>query len=307
MSTIVLGGPPPDGSIPTPDYGVPAYELIDAAAAPAEHDRRRGARAAADPRPHARVGPRARRPGAAGRGRARGARDQLHEGVLSRARSPSPASTTAAIRTAACACSSSKVASCPPTTPSSASTGRPSAGSRAPSPTATACSRSPTCGARFPTTPSSLTARGRRHSYTHPPRARSSGDRALPCGGRGRTFESCRAHQPTNGGPLMSAACVHAGRFAAKSPGGRRPEYALAGRHLKGRRFRAQRLEGPRTRAPGHRRPTPKSRPVRKASADLGSTRSMRRRRTCRGPARPTARASCASESATGSATSEST
>ena len=45
-----------------------------------------------------------------------------------------------------------------------------------------------------PTTRSSLTARGRRHSYTHPPRARSSGDRALPCGGRGRTFESCRAH-----------------------------------------------------------------------------------------------------------------
>ena len=29
-STIVLGGPPPDGSIPTADYGVPAYELIDA-------------------------------------------------------------------------------------------------------------------------------------------------------------------------------------------------------------------------------------------------------------------------------------
>jgi hypothetical protein len=28
-------------------------------------------------------------------------------------------------------------------------------------------------------------------------RARSSGDRALPCGGRGRTFESCRAHGPT--------------------------------------------------------------------------------------------------------------
>src|SRR6187200_2521711 len=42
--------------------------------------------------------------------------------------------------------------------------------------------------------PSSLTARSRRHSYTHPPGARSSGDRALPCGGRGRTFESCRAH-----------------------------------------------------------------------------------------------------------------
>jgi len=28
-STIVLGGPPPPGSIPTPDYGVPAYELVD--------------------------------------------------------------------------------------------------------------------------------------------------------------------------------------------------------------------------------------------------------------------------------------
>ena len=26
--------------------------------------------------------------------------------------------------------------------------------------------------------------------------ARSSGDRALPCGGRGRKFESCRAHSP---------------------------------------------------------------------------------------------------------------
>jgi folate-binding protein YgfZ len=30
-STIVLGDPSPDGSIPTPDYGVPAYELLDAA------------------------------------------------------------------------------------------------------------------------------------------------------------------------------------------------------------------------------------------------------------------------------------
>jgi folate-binding protein YgfZ len=35
-STIVLGSPPPDGSIPTPDYGLPAYELIDAAADNAE-------------------------------------------------------------------------------------------------------------------------------------------------------------------------------------------------------------------------------------------------------------------------------
>ena len=29
-STVVLGGPPPEGSIPTADYGVPAYELLDA-------------------------------------------------------------------------------------------------------------------------------------------------------------------------------------------------------------------------------------------------------------------------------------
>jgi folate-binding protein YgfZ len=28
-STVVLGDPPPVGSIPTPDYGVPAYELLD--------------------------------------------------------------------------------------------------------------------------------------------------------------------------------------------------------------------------------------------------------------------------------------
>src|SRR5436309_4113532 len=31
--------------------------------------------------------------------------------------------------------------------------------------------------------------------YTSLPSARSSGDRALPCGGRGRMFESCRAHR----------------------------------------------------------------------------------------------------------------
>ena len=37
---------------------------------------------------------------------------------------------------------------------------------------------------------------GRRPARLHwpLPRARSSGDRALPCGGRGRKFESCRAH-----------------------------------------------------------------------------------------------------------------
>jgi folate-binding protein YgfZ len=35
-STIVLGDPPPEGAVPTPDYGVPAYELLDAGAPPAD-------------------------------------------------------------------------------------------------------------------------------------------------------------------------------------------------------------------------------------------------------------------------------
>ena len=30
VSTVVLGGPAPEGAIPTPDYGVAAYELVDA-------------------------------------------------------------------------------------------------------------------------------------------------------------------------------------------------------------------------------------------------------------------------------------
>ena len=37
----------------------------------------------------------------------------------------------------------------------------------------------------------------RSRRYTWRPCARSSGDRALPCGGRGRMFESCRAHRST--------------------------------------------------------------------------------------------------------------
>jgi len=35
VSTIVLGDPPAKGAIPTPDYGVPAFELIDATGVPA--------------------------------------------------------------------------------------------------------------------------------------------------------------------------------------------------------------------------------------------------------------------------------
>ncbi len=53
-------------------------------------------------------------------------------------------------------------------------------------------------------------------------RARSSGDRALPCGGRGRTFESCRAHVSTK---LCSVA------------GWLRPSHAhVRGRSARGRR-----------------------------------------------------------------------
>ena len=52
-----------------------------------------------------------------------------------------------------------------------------------------------TSASRFPTTPSSASAAQRgTATLTVPSRARSSGDRALPCGGRGRKFESCRAH-----------------------------------------------------------------------------------------------------------------
>ena len=54
-------------------------------------------------------------------------------------------------------------------------------------------SPSATSGERSTTTRSSRSA-ARPRGYTWPPRARSSGDRALPCGGRGRKFESCRAH-----------------------------------------------------------------------------------------------------------------
>ena len=37
-------------------------------------------------------------------------------------------------------------------------------------------------------------------------RARSSGDRALPCGGRGRKFESCRAHPSVSPGESRASA-----------------------------------------------------------------------------------------------------
>ena len=58
-----------------------------------------------------------------------------------------------------------------------------------------------------------LTVAGRPRPDTLTPRARSSGDRALPCGGRGRKFESCRAH-------------FLAARARAARPRGRRPRRA---------------------------------------------------------------------------------
>src|SRR5436190_17342331 len=79
----------------------------------------------------------------------------------------------------------------PPAT-SSRTRERPSDGSRAPRRESPSLSSVP----RSRTTPSSASA-GQPHGYTWPPRARSSGDRALPCGGRGRMFESCRAHGST--------------------------------------------------------------------------------------------------------------
>src|SRR4051794_19697010 len=69
-------------------------------------------------------------------------------------------------------------------------------------------------------------------------RARSSGDRALPCGGRGRTFESCRAHGSTK--PFSKARnaekCTIRTSYFASAPSGEVdepcPERAGSGRVL---------------------------------------------------------------------------
>ena len=71
---------------------------------------------------------------------------------------------------------------------------RPSAASRAPSRAAPSATSGERCRRRR--------APDRRRggaATLAPPRARSSGDRALPCGGRGRKFESCRAHRRIHG------------------------------------------------------------------------------------------------------------
>ena len=97
-SHVVFGGE----GIPTGDYGEPAAEVLDAEL---DVDRLAGrARAAPHPGGHAGVGKGDRRPRASGRGRADGARGQLHEGLLSRARSRSRGCTTAVTPTAGSGC-----------------------------------------------------------------------------------------------------------------------------------------------------------------------------------------------------------
>ena len=68
-------------------------------------------------------------------------------------------------------------------TPSYGSKGRRSAALRARCRRTGPSSRSRTCAPRFPTTPCSRSGAPRPGRYTRSPRARSSGDRAQPCGG----------------------------------------------------------------------------------------------------------------------------
>ena len=89
------------GSRPS-DYGEPAAEVLDARAR-ADRDAGR-ARAAPHPGGHTGLGEGDRRPGSARRGRADGARGQLHEGLLSRARSRSRGCTTVGTPTAGSGC-----------------------------------------------------------------------------------------------------------------------------------------------------------------------------------------------------------
>ena len=79
--------------IPTPDYGVPAVEVLDDARR--ADDRRRRARAPPHPRGDTSLRPRDRRSRASRRGRARRARGRLRERAATRVRSRSRASTTA--------------------------------------------------------------------------------------------------------------------------------------------------------------------------------------------------------------------
>ena len=118
--------------------------------------------------------------------------------AATRARSRSRACTTAATSTGRSACSSSTASR-----PRRATRSRRRATRRrARHELGAAGSRSPTSASMSRTTPSSTWPAARR-GYTDRPRARSSGDRALPCGGRGRKFESCRAHFPSRIHPSL--------------------------------------------------------------------------------------------------------
>jgi hypothetical protein len=54
--------------------------------------------------------------------------------------------------------------------------------------------------------------------YTKLAGARSSGDRALPCGGRGRTFKSCRARFSAKSRPAEPAKTFRGTTFVYESP-----------------------------------------------------------------------------------------
>ena len=173
---------------PTRDYGVPAVEVLDTVddAAPPDEELERLRILARTPRWGREIDDRVL-PAEAGLDE----RAVCSRKAATRARSRSRGCTTAATRTAACACSSSRrrrrarrrgplrgklvgrVTSARATVPRPRL--RPRRGAR----------RGRAGRRRQP-------ARG--YTDASPPRARSSGDRALPCGGRGRKFESCRAH-----------------------------------------------------------------------------------------------------------------
>ena len=122
-----------------------------------------------------------RRTCASRRGRPDRPRSQLLARAATRARSRSPASTTAATRTGHCACCRSSPRSCRSGTPRSFTRARPSVASRALRAPTAAWSRSDTFGSRFRRPPSSASTGPRLECVL--PRARSSGDRAQPCGG----------------------------------------------------------------------------------------------------------------------------
>ena len=146
-----------------------------------------------------------------GRGGARGAGRSASRRAATPGRSRSRGSTTGAEPTATFACSRSKGASGPPPTPSSSSTARSWDASRVPPrDPERRPRRARLCPARGAPRDAELAlgagprssaglGRGRllRLRYTsRGSRARSSGNPALPCGGRGRTFERAGRSAP---------------------------------------------------------------------------------------------------------------